>query len=144
MSALGLLELLGWVLVVTGGVDLVLVNTPLQFGNPLWEFGVASQTVSSLVPLLAGVALLLVVAEGRPHRVRSGVLVALTLGALLTLVALGALAGLSVPPLLELAGVQEGAPEAARRAVLKTFGLGAIGAAFLAVCTTRSLRLFTT
>lgn len=143
MAPILLVELLGWTLVVTGVLDIGLVNMPVQFGNPLWEFGVAAQTVASMVPVLVGIALLWLVAEVRRSKVRLGVNVALGAGAGLAIIGLMLMAALSVPPFMELAGAQEGAGAAARRAVMKTAGLGMIGGLFLMAGTIRSVRRFT-
>lgn len=144
MRPVRVVELLGWVLVVAGLLDLAMINTPLQFGNPLWEFGVAAQTVASMVPVLAGMALLVVAVEVEPGRVRALMVTGTGAVLLLALVALGTLAALSVPPFLELARVQDGAAAAAHRVILKTAGLGTIGAVLLMVCTIRGSRRFIT
>lgn len=60
-----LIAALGWLFVVVGGTDALLVWYPFRFGNPDWEFGSITASLNGLPLPVMGLAMVLAAALAR-------------------------------------------------------------------------------
>lgn len=101
MLGWSLLQAMGWLFVVVGLLNIVLIWIPLQVGNPEFEFGAAANSLDSLP--LPTMGLVWAMAAGRARANARGTTVAVGITYLLALlvVGAGALYWLDVPLALQ-------------------------------------------
>jgi len=101
-----LLLVMGWLFVIVGLLNIVLLWWPLQMGNPEYEFASVAASLDSLPLPTMGLAFILAAsrASARPTSAKAATVIAIAVAVLVVLAAI--LYGLAVP--LALKAVREG------------------------------------